>query len=227
MRDLTYIALLLDRSGSMGSIKNDVIGGFNNFVADQKKAGDNALLTLTQFDSYGIDVVHESKPIKDVIDLNDETYQPRGGTPLLDALAKTIQSTGAALKAIPETERPDKVVFVIITDGQENSSHQFNKSQVREMIEHQENVYKWNFVYLGANQDAFAEAGAVGILQTNAANFTPNNMAKGYAAASANVARYRGSGLKSDLKWSAEQRQSMTDDQTDSWSSTTTSTAAK
>lgn len=220
MKDLTYIAMLLDRSGSMLTIKNDTIGGFNNFITEQKKAGDNCLFTLTQFDTGGIDVVHESKPIKEVPDLTAETYQPRGGTPLLDALAKTIRSTGEALKAIPESERPDKVVFVIITDGQENSSREFNKNQVREMIEHQENVYKWNFIYLGANQDAFSEAGAVGITAAGAANFSPQNVNVAYANASANVARYRGSGLKSDLSWSAEQRKSMTDDDqtSSSWS---------
>src|SRR4030095_4235504 len=188
MKDATHIVVLLDRSGSMESIKAETISGFNFFLNEQRKGGANASLTLVQFDTQATEVVHEKRPINTVEELNDDTYQPRGGTPLLDALAETINRTGRTLEVIPEESRPDKVVFVIITDGQKNSSHKFNKTQVKEMTEHQTTVYKWQFIYLGANQDAFAEAGSMGIAMGHAANFTAANMPAAFAVASANVA---------------------------------------
>ena len=209
MRDATHIAVLLDRSGSMGVVKDETISGFNYFLKEQKAAGDNASFTLVQFDSESTDVVHEARPVRDVPDLNQDTYQPRGSTPLLDALGQTIISTGKTLAAIPEAKRPDKVVFVVITDGEENASHQFTKARVKEMIDLQTGVYKWQFIYLGANQDAFAEAGAVGIPAATAANFAPANMEMAFTGTSANVASYRRSGRVSSLRYSEKQRAEM------------------
>jgi Mg-chelatase subunit ChlD len=209
MKDATHIAVLLDRSGSMGAVKDETISGFNYFLKEQKAAGDNASFTLVQFDSESTDVVHEARPVRDVPDLNQDTYQPRGSTPLLDALGSTINSTGKTLAAIPEANRPDKVVFVVITDGEENASHKFTKTQVKEMIDHQTEKYKWQFVYLGANQDAFAEAGAVGIAMANAANYAPLYTEMAFEGTSANVAQYRRTGMVSSLKYSDEQRDRM------------------
>lgn len=209
MKDATHIAVLLDRSGSMGDIKDDAIGGFNCFLKEQKAAGANATLTLVQFDTESTDVVHESMPILEVPDLNHQTFQPRGGTPLLDALGQTIDSTGRALAAIPEANRPNKVVFVVITDGQENSSHRHTKASVKEKIDHQSDRYNWQFVFLGANQDAFDEAGAVGIAMGNAANFSPARMQVAFAATAANVASYRRSGNPAQLAYSEDQRAEM------------------
>jgi len=193
----------------MGDIKDDAIGGFNCFLKEQKAAGANATLTLVQFDTESTDVVHESMPILEVPDLNHQTFQPRGGTPLLDALGQTIDSTGRALAAIPEASRPNKVVFVVITDGQENSSHQHTKASVKERIDHQSSRYNWQFVFLGANQDAFDEAGAVGIALGNAANFAPARMQAAFAATAANVASYRRSGNAAKLAYSDDQRAEM------------------
>lgn len=209
MRDATHIAVLLDRSGSMGVVKDETISGFNYFLKEQQTAGDNASLTLVQFDSESTDVVHEARPVRDVPDLNQDTYQPRGSTPLLDALGQTIISTGKTLAAIPEAKRPDKVVFVVITDGEENASHHFTKARVKEMIDHQTGRYNWKFIYLGANQDAFAEAGAVGIAMATAANYSPVNTAKAFAGTSANVASYRKSGRAASLNYSEKQREEM------------------
>jgi hypothetical protein len=215
MKDTTHIAVLLDRSGSMDSIKAETISGFNFFLNEQKKGGANASLTLVQFDTQATEIVHENRPIDSVPELNAETYQPRGGTPLLDALGETIISTGRTLEVIPEENRPDKVVFVIITDGQENSSRKFTNSQIKEMTEHQTNVYKWQFMYLGANQDAFAEAGNMGIAMANAANFTPANMPAAFAVASESVAAYRRSNDVKSLRYTEEQRERMTKDEED------------
>ena len=153
MKDATHIAVLLDRSGSMDAVKDETISGFNYFLKEQKAAGDNASLTLVQFDSESTDVVHEAKPVRDVPDLNGDTYQPRGSTPLLDALGQTINSTGRTLAAIPETNRPDKVVFVVITDGQENASRKFTPALISDRIAHHRDVEKWEFIFVGSNQD--------------------------------------------------------------------------
>jgi Mg-chelatase subunit ChlD len=215
MKDATHIAVLLDRSGSMGSVKDETISGFNDFLKEQKAAGENASFTLVQFDSESTDVVHEAKPVRAVPDLNEDTYQPRGSTPLLDALGQTINSTGRTLAAIPETNRPDKVVFVVITDGEENASHQFTKKQVKQMIDHQTEKYDWQFIYLGANQDAFAEAGAVGISMAKAANYSPASMKSAFAGTSLNVAEYRRTGRASSLEYSDEQRGRMMEEDQD------------
>jgi Mg-chelatase subunit ChlD len=209
MKDATHIAVLLDRSGSMEAIKNETISGLNYFLKEQKAAGDNASFTLVQFDSQSTDVVHESRPIRDVPDLNGDTFQPRGSTPLLDALGQTIDSTGRALAAIPAASRPDKVVFVVITDGQENASHLFTKARVKEMIDHQTAKYNWKFIYLGANQDAFEEAGAVGIAVAKIANYAPMSAKKAFAGASLNIANYRRSGRTEHLDFSDDQRDEM------------------
>jgi len=215
MKDATHIAVLLDRSGSMEAVKAETISGFNYFLKEQKTVGDNASLTLVQFDSESTDVVHEARPVRDVPNLNGDTYQPRGSTPLLDALGLTINSTGRTLAAIPEANRPDKVVFVVITDGQENASHKFTKLQVKEMINHQMEKYNWQFIYLGANQDAFAEAGAVGIAMANSANFDADRMPMAYAATSINIANYRRTARTASLNYSDDQRADMVNPETD------------
>lgn len=209
MKDATHIAVLLDRSGSMSSVKDETISGYNAFVKEQRGAGDNASLSLVQFNSQGIDALQEFTPIKSVPDLNGDTFQPRGMTPLLDALGKTICSTGKSLEAIPEDNRPDKVVFVVITDGQENASHEFTKSRIKEMIEHQSSRYNWQFVYLGANQNAFTEASHVGIKMDNAADFVGAATADAFRATSSNVANYRKTARASSLNYSSVQRSRM------------------
>lgn len=209
MKDATHITILLDRSGSMESVKDETISGYNAFIKEQKEAGDNASLTLVQFDSQGIDTLQECTPIQAVPNLNTDTFQPRGMTPLLDALGRTIESAGKSLAAIPEASRPDKVVFVIITDGQENASHSFSKGRIKEMIEHQTNAYKWQFVYLGANQDAFTEAGDIGIAAAAAANYVGAATEDAFAVASANVGSYRLTNDSRKLNFSSRQRARM------------------
>jgi Mg-chelatase subunit ChlD len=209
MKDATHISVLLDRSGSMGAVKDETITGFNYFLKEQKAAGDNATFTLVQFDSESTDVTHEARQIREVPDLNQDTYLPRGSTPLLDALGQTIVSTGKSLAGIPEPNRPDKVVFVVITDGEENASHQFTKARVKEMIDHQTGKYNWKFIFLGANQDAFAEAGSFGIARAHAANYSPAYTDVAFRGTSANVASYRRSGRPEALEYSEEQRKRM------------------
>lgn len=187
--NLTDITVVLDRSGSMSSVANDTKGGFDQFVNDQQKASGEANLTLVQFDNQ-YEFVHRGKPIKDIPPLD---FQPRGSTALLDAIGRAIIETGARLKGTSEHERPSKVVFVIITDGEENSSKEFKRSQINEMIKHQRDIYKWEFVFLGANQDVIKEAGDLGIATASAMSYAHNS--RGVKAAfhttSMNLSSYR------------------------------------
>ena len=171
-KDYTDITILLDRSGSMLSIKEDTIGGIKTFVDEQKKLPGKCLLTLYQFDNESFDTVLEGVPIGTVESVG---LEPRGCTPLLDSLFKAITNTGERLKAIPEDERPEFVVFMIVTDGQENASKEVKLDQVKNSIKIQSDIYKWHFTYLGANQDAFAEAGGMGIAQAGTMTFAANS----------------------------------------------------
>lgn len=162
----TDITIVLDRSGSMSTIRDDTIGGFNSFLKDQKETDEGDRLTLVQFDTV-YETVHDNIPLSEVPELGTETFVPRGGTALLDALGRTINDTGARLAKLDEKDRPNKVIFVIITDGEENSSREFagpnGHKQIMEMIQHQTEKYSWQFMYIGANQDAIQVGNALGI----------------------------------------------------------------
>lgn len=186
-RNLTDITLIVDRSGSMQAIREDAEGGVNSFIAEQTKQPGEALLTLVQFDT-AYDFVHRGVPIRNV-----PKYElvPRGSTALLDAIGRAINETGERLSKTPEADRPGLVVFVVTTDGQENSSHEFTKARIKEMIEHQQSKYGWQFTFLGANQDSFAEAGQMGIAAVGTADYAPAKAAQAWAGTAAKVARMR------------------------------------
>lgn len=189
-KDLTEIIFVVDRSGSMESIRDDTIGGYNTFLGEQKKVDKPCKVTYTQFDDQ-YEVVHNGIDIKDVPPLTAETFVPRGWTALHDAIGRTINEVGARLSVTPEHERPGKVLFVVMTDGHENSSHEFNAAQIKEMITHQQEKYQWEFIFLAANQDAVVGGTELGVKR----NF--NFAAKGAAVMdmhkkmSSTVSRYR------------------------------------
>lgn len=162
MNNSCEIALILDRSGSMESIKTDTIGGFNKFLDSQKRVDGKCRISLYQFDDR-YDVVYENKDIQDAPLLDDKTFVPRGWTALLDAIGRTVNDLGSRLNKLPEKERPQKVMVVIMTDGAENTSKEFSREKIFEMIKHQTDKYSWNFIFLGANQDAIATAQSYGI----------------------------------------------------------------
>ncbi len=164
----THISFVLDRSGSMQSMVNDAIGGFNAFLAEQQAFPGEATFTLAQFDNI-YELLYPFANIQDVKPLTKETFVPRGSTALLDAIGKCVNETGKHLAATPEPARPEKVLFVILTDGEENSSREFNHHQINDMITQQQNVYKWQFIFLAANQDAIASASRLGIDTTGGA----------------------------------------------------------
>lgn len=147
---LTLIAALLDRSGSMQSIRTDTEGGFDAFIETQRKDPGEVHVTLAQFDDR-YDLVYAGKPIAAVPPL---VLEPRGMTALLDGIGKLVTDVGAELAARPEDERPEKVIVMVLTDGHENASKEWTPDGVRDLIRQQEQVYSWEFLFLGANIDA-------------------------------------------------------------------------
>jgi uncharacterized protein YegL len=185
--NLTDITLVVDRSGSMDQVKEDAEGGVNTFISEQGKEPGEALLTLVQFDTE-YEFLHKGMPIQQV-----PKYEliPRGTTALLDAVGKAINETGERLAKIDEGDRPGLVIFVVMTDGQENSSKEFTKAQLKKMIEKQQNEFNWHFTFLGANQDAFAEAGGMGIHKDGVANYAMDKVSATYKVVGSKVARMR------------------------------------
>ena len=137
----TAIMVVLDRSGSMQPLTKDVCGGFDTFVAEQKKLPGEATLTLVQFD-HEYEIVYVNKPLDEVPPL---THIPRGSTALLDAVGRGIGELGSALDKQPEDERPGKVIVVIMTDGQENASQEWTREKLRKLIKEQREKYSWEF----------------------------------------------------------------------------------
>lgn len=163
---------LLDRSGSMESIAGDVVGGFNTFVASQQADGPDAVMTLIQFDTQDpFEVLADAVSIGEVPALTRTSFQPRGGTPLLDAVGQTIGTATdrqASRKAAAEPE--EEILVVIFTDGEENSSSTYSGEAIRQLIAAKE-ALGWTFAYLGANQDAFATGAKLGIDRGNVLNY--------------------------------------------------------
>lgn len=175
-QDYTHITVILDRTGSMESIRDDTIGGFNTFLVKQKAEPGAATLTLVQFDSQDpYEVIHRFKPIEDIPQLSRETYVPRASTPLLDALGHGINDLEKALYDIKEEDRPVKVVFVVVTDGQENSSREFRKDQIEKMIKEKTDKLDWQFIFLSADLAAIADAMSFGIHADKALLFGKNS----------------------------------------------------
>jgi hypothetical protein len=185
----TLIAVLLDRSGSMESVKSDTEGGFNAFIDTQRGEPGDARVTLAQFDTH-YEVVYANRPIGDVPRLD---LQPRGGTALYDALGRLITDVGAELAALPDDQRPGTVVVVVLTDGHENSSHEWTHDAVSAAIRRQESDYSWAFLFLGANMDAVQIGTALGIQAERSMTWDTSGggVVNAMASASAFVARRR------------------------------------
>jgi len=214
-QELTEIVVLMDASGSMGVSVNDVIGGFKTFLQEQRKCHEGYIrLTLIQFSSLFPQHVVYNRAMLDDVNLTAEQYKPLGGTPLYDALAMAITTTGNKLAAMQEYERPGKVVFLVITDGEENASKEFTGPVVQAMVKHQESTYQWQFVYIGADVDAFAQASAVAIDKTKTANFVRNKAGyiNAFRAVGSNVAGYRSSNEVQAMSFTEDQRSMMAAD---------------
>lgn len=168
--NLSEVVFILDRSGSMGGLESDTIGGYNQFLAKQKEVEGDAFITTVLFDDE-YELLHDRVDIKKVKAITKEEYYVRGTTALFDAIGKTIDDIGDKLNTINEIERPSKVIFVIITDGMENASHLYSHKQIKKMIDHQKTKYNWEFMFLGANFDAEAFAESISISRDRAVRY--------------------------------------------------------
>ena len=167
---MTELVFILDRSGSMSGLEKDTIGGFNSMLEKQRKEPGDAVVSTVLFDNE-TEVIHDRVVIADVPNLTDKEYFVRGCTALLDAVGGAIQHIGNVHKYARKEDVPEKTLFIITTDGMENASHHYTYDKVRQMIERQKERYGWEFLFLGANIDAAAEAKRFGIDESMAANY--------------------------------------------------------
>lgn len=169
-KGLTEIVFILDRSGSMSGLEADTIGGYNSLIEKQKKENGEAYISTVLFDDV-CEVLHDREVLDKIVPMTDKEYFVRGCTALLDAIGGAIHHIGTVHKYAREEDIPEKTLFIITTDGQENSSNRYSYEKVKHMVERQKEKFGWEFLFLGANIDAVAEAGRFGIKANRAVNY--------------------------------------------------------
>ena len=184
---LTHVYFLLDRSGSMESIRDDTEGGFNAFIAEQRSEPGRCRVTLAQFDDE-YEEVYRDVPIADVPRLS---LRPRGMTALLDSIGRLVSEAGVRLAALPEEQRPGVVIVGIMTDGHENASRELTHAAVKSMIERQSTTYGWQFLYMGADQDAIEVGASIGVSAAHSMTYSRGRVDAMMSATSRNIARTR------------------------------------
>jgi hypothetical protein len=185
--DLTHLYFLLDRSGSMQSIKSDIEGGFAAFVDEQRKTTGECRATLAQFDDV-YELVYADRPIADVPPLD---LQPRNMTALHDAMGRLITEAGQKLEAMKADERPGTVIVAIMTDGLENASKEWTGASIKALVTQQSNVFGWTFMYMGADQDAIEVGESLGIARDHAVTYSRGKSRQAMAVASGKIAKLR------------------------------------
>ena len=203
--DYTDITIVLDRSGSMESCREETIAGFNRFLDQQRALPGKASITLIQFDNQ-YEKHYVGIPLAEAADLTPQTFVPRSGTALLDAMGRTIKGLGRHLASMPEADRPSKVLFATLTDGHENSSRRYSHRRLMSMITHQRDKYGWQFIFLGANQDAIATAGRLGIDRDASISFSTRRSEQTWNSLGTAMSRYR-RGEDAGVSFSPEERE--------------------
>ncbi len=173
-KNLTELVFILDKSGSMSGLENDTIGGYNSMLNKQKAEEGECVITTVLFDN-NYELLHDRINIRAVKPITEKDYSVGGATALLDAIGKTVSKIGTAQKNTAEDYRAEKVMFVIITDGEENASRSYSSKRVKEMIQRQKEKYGWEFVFLGANIDAVETAECFGIDADRAVDYVPDS----------------------------------------------------
>ena len=174
-KGLTEIVFILDRSGSMGGLEADTIGGYNSLIEKQKKEEGEAYISTVLFDDK-VEILHDRVTLDAVKPMTDKEYYVRGCTSLLDAVGDAIHHIGNVHKYARDEDRPEKTLFIITTDGQENSSRKYSYERVQHMVKRQQERFGWEFLFLGANIDAVCEAGKFGIRADRAVNYECDSM---------------------------------------------------
>lgn len=179
-KDLCELVVIIDESGSMSGVTDKTIRGFNEFLETHQELPGEALLTLVKFNTK-YEIVHNGVNVKDVSKLDNKTYNPMGMTALLDAVGKAIDEVGKRYDEMKKKDKPGKVIFLIMTDGEENSSKEYKLEQIKEKIQNRQGKNKWEFVFMGANQDAWAAGGGMGIY--NNVNYTVDDTVRAFTGA--------------------------------------------
>ena len=169
-KGLTEIVFILDKSGSMSGLEADTIGGYNSFLEKQKKVEGEAFVSTVLFSDRN-EVVHDRGPIEKIEPMNEEQYSVGGCTALLDAIGGAVHHIGNVHKYARDEDRPEHTIFVITTDGEENSSREYSYEKIKKMVKRQQEKYGWEFIFLGANMDAIGEAGKLGIRSDRAVRY--------------------------------------------------------
>ena len=192
-KGLTELVFIIDRSGSMSGLERDTIGGFNAMLKEQQAFEGEAVVTTVLFDDK-YELLHDRIDIRAIVPLTDKDYTVRGTTALLDAVGRTVHKIRAAQKHTAEDYRAEKVLVIIITDGQENASREYSADRIKTLIERQKHKYGWEFVFFGANMDAVIEADKLGIGAERVQNWCANAQGTStvYMAMSAFSTDYRG-----------------------------------
>ncbi|MDE6580167.1 MAG: VWA domain-containing protein [Ruminiclostridium sp.] len=173
-KNLTELVFILDKSGSMSGLEKDTIGGYNSMLKKQKEEDGECVITTVLFDN-NYELLHDRIDIRAVNKLTKKDYTAGGSTALLDAIGRTVDKIGRAQQNTAEDYRAEKVMFVIITDGEENASREYSSKRVKEMIQRQKEEYGWEFVFLGANIDAVETAERFGIDSDRAVDYVPDS----------------------------------------------------
>ncbi|MCL1896431.1 MAG: VWA domain-containing protein [Clostridiales bacterium] len=191
-KNMTELVFILDRSGSMGGLESDTIGGYNTMLAKQQEEDGECRITTVLFDNQ-YDVLHDRLELKAVGPITEKEYFVRGSTALLDAVGRTVEKIKNVQKASKPEYRADKVLFVITTDGMENSSREYSYERVKKMVKEQTEEHGWEFVFLGANIDAFDAAESIGISRSRAQNYCADGegVALNYAVVGEAIAELR------------------------------------
>ncbi|MBR7085830.1 MAG: VWA domain-containing protein [Oscillospiraceae bacterium] len=188
---MTELVFILDRSGSMNGLEKDTIGGFNSMIEKQKKETGKAFVTTILFDDK-LEKLHDRLNLEQVQPLTDKDYFVRGSTALLDAIGTTIHHISNTYKFMRSEDIPSKTMFIITTDGMENSSREFNYPKIKSMIEEKQKL-GWEFIFIGANIDAVTEGAKFGISAERAVNYHADKIGTGnlFEAVSASVSEMR------------------------------------
>ncbi len=177
-KNLTELVMILDRSGSMGGLEEDTIGGYNSMIRKQRETEGEVLVSTVLFDNRS-EVLYDRVPLEQLPPMTEKEYYVRGCTALLDAIGDAVHHIGNVHKYAREEDRPAKTVFVITTDGYENSSRHYSYDQVQRMVKRQQERYGWEFLFLGANMDAIAAARSFGIREDRAVRYKCDSVGTG------------------------------------------------